>query len=272
MSAPAIRSVRFSELKAMAQTPAHYRHAVTTERDDTPAMRRGRAIHAYMLGSEDSVIRYEGRRAGKAWDAFKSAHHDDEILIASELADVDGMRAAIRAHHPSSGPSAMELLTSGRRERRIRWQSLGRQCSGTPDVDSLVEFKSARTVEPDRFCRDARRMHYHAQVAWYYDALTAIGSPPRHAWIVAVESTPPHIVQCFRVTERALDEGRKMCRLWLERLLQCEAADVWPGYLDCAAELEAEEVPFALKIGGEDVAIGPTTEAAGATTDDEDPF
>lgn len=256
MATDELRPVRFSRLKAIAASPLHYRAA--SSRPDTAAMRKGRAIHSYMLGNPDAVLLYSGRRAGKEWETFRAAHPDDEIVIASELEAADSMREALLAHRPSVGPSAMELLTSGRRERKLRWSFLGRECAGTPDVAGrrLVELKSCRCADPWRFVRDGQRMGYDAQCAWYWDALTAVGTPPSEAWIVAVESAEPYAVQVFRVTERALGAGRAKWHAWLERLLVCEASNYWPAYMDGPADFDDEDGGLTLKIGGQDVTLG----------------
>ena len=65
--------------------------------------------------------------------------------------------------------------------------------------------------------------------------------------LLAVESTAPYVVTVFRVTERALEQGRRTYRLWFERLMACEEADEWPGYVQSVVPLdvpESDEVTF----------------------------
>ena len=105
----------------------------------------------------------------------------------------------------------------------------------------MVELKTARTANPDWFRRDALRMAYHAQLAWYADGLRAARlADVHHAFVVAVESAPPFPVVVFELTPEALEHGRKLCRLWLEQLLVCEQSDHWPGYAQSVVPLDVD--------------------------------
>ncbi len=46
----AIPAVNWSSLKHMAASAKHYRHALTNDRPDTPAMEMGRAAHCAVVG------------------------------------------------------------------------------------------------------------------------------------------------------------------------------------------------------------------------------
>lgn len=226
---PRTVACRWSNLKAFNDSAAHYRHRVQRDGEASASMRKGSALHSLLLGNQDAVIEYSGRRAGKAWESFKADQNPNaEILIASEMGAVREMRAAIERHRPSSGPSAVELLSEGVKEQRIDWTAQGKACHGTPDVVGRrgVELKSTRSANPRWFLRDAERMLYHGQCAWY-DNVT---SPPDGWWIVAVESVPPFNVTVFRVDDAVLDVGRLLAARFFAALLECERTGVWDGY------------------------------------------
>ena len=68
---------------------------------------------------------------------------------------------------------------------------------------------------------DAQVCHRnHAQLSFYRDALEHRGP----CYLIAVETVAPYAVTVMHLTERALLEGDKLNRMWLERLAQCEAA------------------------------------------------
>lgn len=154
----------------------------------------------------------------------------------------------------------MELLT-GDRQQVTRWAMNGRSCQGTPDVflrNRVVELKSTRSANPDWFQYDARKLAYHAQLAWYANGLVQAGriDPNPKLFIVAVESTAPYPVTIFELTPQAVEAGNKLWRLWFERLLVCEASNTWPAYTEAVVPFDVPDTgEFILKIEGEDVEV-----------------
>lgn len=242
-----IEELHFSTLKLMAKSPAHVRHAVETGWTPSRAMNVGTIAHAILLGG-DFVV-YEGQRRGKAWEAFELEHDGRTIVTCKEHDEAANMAASVLAH-----PVAVQLL-QGDRERAWTATMHGRTCAGRIDVagGSTVELKTTNDAEPGRFQRQCLRMGYHAQLAWYQDARRALGEDPGGAYIIGVESKAPFPVTIFRLTPRALLEGQKLNRLWLERLAACEAADEWPGYVQSVVDLDIVE-DAGLVIDGEEVA------------------
>lgn len=233
MTAP----IRFSHLKWMAESPAHYRHAVDTPWPSTAAQSLGTAVHRLMEGRPLPV--YPGAvRRGKEWDAWR-AEHGAESVTAEEDRTARAMVASIHCH-----PIASSLMLTGTMERRIDWTFAGRPASSTPDLyrvgsggGIVVDLKTCRSAKPDVFLRDVRRYHYHAQLAFYREAIGQaenVAPDSLQAYIVAVESRAPYPVTVVRMTDRALRDGLASCYLWLERLRVCEAAGEWPGYSDHA--------------------------------------
>ena len=238
-----LEPVRFSRLKLMGKSAAHYAHGYDTE---TSSMRKGSALHRYLLGDKSAVILYPGRRAGKKWEEFRDANEGADILIQSEFRDVQGMRMSIERH-----PRAMALL-NGIREERIEWDIAGRACAGTPDVvhlrpdgKVLVELKTSQSAAPDLFRWQAKRMAYHSQVAWYANGLeTTLAyapGPVLEQYIVVVESVAPYPVTVVRVTDKMRDKGMRQCRIWFERLLVCELSGHFPGYVEADVDWDDDD-------------------------------
>jgi hypothetical protein len=233
--------VRFSALKHMARSPLHYLDAVQTDRGDTLAMRRGRGVHAMVLG--EPVVKFTGKvRSGKAWQAFAAEHEGSEILNEREWHEAAGIARAIR----SQNPEASRLLLDGTvLEGHIEWEWLGRTCSSRPDargVSHIADLKTTQCSDPERFRWDAKKRGYHAQLAFYGLAVKHLtGVEPTELWAIAVESKRPYAVTKFRLTDNARLAGEKMCRAWFERLLLCEASNCWPGYTDGTVDLDVQE-------------------------------
>ena len=254
---PSSIPVRHSHNKAMSLSPAHCLAAIRRdEGDETMVQRLGSGCHAIVLGNP--VIRFDGRRAGKAWDEFADKHADKTILNARAWQEAQAMASAIVMHR-----EAMAILCDGTIvEQTIEWHWLGRKCTSRPDARGthhLAELKTARTSNPAWFVRDALRMHYHAQCAFYDEAqFQTSGTRYSNVYIVAVEKTAPYPVTIFRVEDRALEVGRRLIRLWMEMRLACEAADEWPAYAQSIVPLDMppEEESFAVEIDGEAIAVG----------------
>jgi hypothetical protein len=63
----------------------------------------------------------------------------------------------------------------------------------------------------------------------------------------------------FKLTEQAVDMGRRLYRLWLEQLAGCIESNQWPGYAQSVVDFDVapvDEEPFVL-IGedGEDIEL-----------------
>lgn len=235
---PALEPVRFSKLKHIDKSPAHY-HATITE---TGPMRKGSALHAYMLGGESKVAVFrDGIRNAKSrkWRDFQAANVGKHILIPSELKAVEGMRRALEAH-----PIARDLLDDGVQETRITWTLDGRPCAGTPDVvkpkrtgtKRLVELKTDQCSAPWMYLYRAEKQAYHAQVDWYSFGLEQCTQydpgPVDEVFNVVVESSDPYPVTVFEVEPDVLADGRRLWRAWFDTLLECEKAGKFPAYAE----------------------------------------
>lgn len=222
--------LRFSVLKEMHRSPLHALHTLQDNKEPTLSMRIGSGAHAMLLGGQ-RIAEYAGTRRGEAWHEFKEANADALILNEKEHDQAKRINDAVRAHKLAS----QVLFCDGTiYEQTIHWEWRGRAMRCTPDARSwrhLVDLKTTRDADPDKFTRDATRMGYHAQLALYSLAMEhAQGNRPRDVYIVAVESKAPFAVTVCELTRRALEHGEKLCREWMDSWLECEAANRWPGY------------------------------------------
>lgn len=242
--------VHFSDLKQFARSPMHYRHAVTTTREATRAMRVGTIVDRLLLGGKAPPV-FEGDRRGKEWKAFEAAHAGQEIVTRAEFDDAEPIAVAALAD-----PLARQYL-AGQHQVRLEWEMLGVRCS-TRGVDCvgdgwISDLKITSTTEPSRWIWHARRMHWHAQLAWYAAGCAANNiDTSRGLFLVGVEAAPPHPVTVLRLSPRALEEGQRCCHLWLEQLRACEATGMWPGYAQSVCDLDFEEPVQLLGLVDED--------------------
>lgn len=244
--------VRFSRLKWMAESPAHY---LENPQGDSSTLDKGTAVHSILLGGK-KVVYYDGRtkndpnkigpRNGAQWEAFKAAHAEDTILSLAEYNTSNRIADAVRANR-----LAMEVLGDGVYEDTIRFTYLGLPCRTTPDMRSkdgsrFAELKTCRSSNPWRFKFQARSMKYHAQMALHREGGRRAKLWPDKdkqpvPYVVAVQSTPPFAVTVFRVAEETMALGDKMIRLWFERLKGCIESRSFPPYSQTVVELAIEE-------------------------------
>jgi hypothetical protein len=248
--------VHFSNLKQLAKSAAHYRHAITAGVDETRAMRIGSCTHAFVLGGRYHL--YEGERRGKAWAQFKAEHDDGATIVtSSEHAEASAIADAVLAN-----PDAARLLSGPyETEKSLQWSWLGRECEGRVDLigpNFIADLKVTSSAELRKFEAHAIRMGWHAQLPWYQ---RGAGRDPvtSESYLIAVESSAPHCVVVRQLTERAADAGDRMCRLWMEQLLGCEAVNQWPGYAQSIVPLDlpewADTEDLELTIDGEAVSM-----------------
>ena len=240
----------WSRLKNMARSPAHYRHALLEPREDTPALRNGRANHVAVFEPErfaGQVAVWEGgRRQSKAWDAFCEANAGKDILTKDEYEQLVGMQRAVRQH-----PVASRYLRRGQSEVSILWTHKTESVEGLPGLnmpcksrldyltpDCILDLKTCRDASPMAFGRAAFNFEYHAQAAYYVDAVAAVTGKRLPYIIVAAELAPPCVVQVYRLPEHVIAAGRDHYRSLLYRLAECRREDRWDGYASEEMELE----------------------------------
>ncbi len=244
-----LKDVRYSDLKVMGVSPAHFEYRLAFEQDQKRNTTVGTTAHAMVLGGEEPVI-YDGVRNKKAaaWIECQAKNAGKLILIQSEYDAAAGCAASIRRHK-----RAMELL-EGEHEQELKpWVWAGRRCGGRPDVKHpkrIVELKTSVTAEPFRFTRLGIRMGYHGQLAWYLDGNAETGGTATEAFIVVVETTPPYVVTTMPVSARALEAGRKLYSIWFEHLRACEESDQWPAYAQDDVDFDVPEDEIDLDFSG----------------------
>lgn len=234
--------VRFSNLKRIAPSPAHYLHAITHPTIPTKPMRLGTLAHYGVLGAafdddERPIVIYDGKRQGNKWAKFKLAQPPSaEIFTSAEVAESRPIVEAVLADETAAP------FLQGERERKIAWRIGDRACSSRLDVLGrfedggrfVADLKVTNSTHPRAFQAHAFKSAWHAQLAFYIDACASIGIEARDAYLVGVETRAPHPVTVLRLTPRLLDEGRRMYHAWLELLRTCESSNDWPPYaLSC---------------------------------------
>lgn len=225
----------FSHVKKLALSGRQYIHAVNTESRPSSAMLLGTAVHALVLGARHGakpLAVFDGKtRRGKAWDEFEAENEGAELLTSTEWE-----RANVIARAVKSDPVAQQYLDGARFEVPLQWDEGGILCS-TSGVDivtaggALGDLKTTSSAHPDTWMRQAFRMLYPQQLAWYRRGARANGiATPGGLFLLGVETCEPFEVVALELTERMIDFADRTVSLWLEKLRVYRESNQWPGY------------------------------------------
>lgn len=254
----AIDAVNWSSLKRMAESPRHYRYGLTHDRPDTAAMAFGRAAHCATLESDEFPVQYVlwdgGVRRGKAWDGFLEANSTKESLPADDYRRCLAIRDAVHAH-----PVAARLLLDCKTETTVEWTdpTTGIACKCRPDAvkkATLVDLKTARTIDARKFGRNAYDLGYFGQLAFYAEGLAhTSGVGDWEAFLIAVEADRPHDVGVFQIDADSLYAAGEIAHELLARVAECRETGLWPGRYEDTQTLELP--PWAFDDGDAEIKI-----------------
>ena len=231
-------AVNKSTLWEMRKSPAHYRWALEHPREDTAALKFGRAFHMAVLQPEEFkktyVLAPEVDRRTKAgreeWQAFLDGLGSKEQISRDDYDTVMGMWDAIYAE-----PDAVSLLEGCEAEKPVFWadDATGIECKCKMDAvkpGTLVDLKSCGDASTNAFLREALRYGYDVQSAHYLRGYRSIYTDPATFWFIAVEKTPPYAVNVIRASEAFIDRGTWTLIDLMDKLKECRDKDEWPGY------------------------------------------
>lgn len=207
----------------------------------TAAMDFGVAMHKLLLEGDEAFRQsyavtpadHNGRtKEGKAWVAEREALGIG-IIDFDDWQAMSAMVAEVRKH-----PLASKALSDGQAERSIIWQDeqTGIWLKARPDwlparLHFVPNFKTAATVKPEDWARQAFALGYHQGAALALEGLAVVlGWTDAIAYFIAQEKDPPYLVQPMALTEEAIGWARMLNRKAINTFAACFKANRWPGY------------------------------------------
>lgn len=261
--------LNWSTLKYIATSPKLLKYRLEHPQPETPALRLGRAIHCAILEPAEFEGRWKSQdkcggkmKAGEPCGSTGSLYLDGgwfckvkghapagageppegiEVITAEERELVKTCAEAAKAHQ-IAGP----LLKKGHSEHETLWTDpeTGTLCRGRLDfirAAELLDLKSSRVDTVRDFTREVATRLYHGQLAWYHDGAIAAGKLPKDAelpLIVHVSTSEPYDVAVYRLSKITYQAGQILYRDLLQKYLDCQAADWWPGIAPDLLELD----------------------------------
>jgi hypothetical protein len=245
-------SISSSGLRALLAPgcPAQFKY----DRDHPAAPKRefdlGHAAHLMVLGEgpELKVVDFPDWRKKDAQTERDEAYAAGQVpLLAKDHGMVQEMVAAIR-RHPVAGP----LFTPGAgvAEQSIYWTdpATGVRCRCRPDWMPrrrdgrlvVVDYKTAKAVDPEALAKAVYERGYHAQAAFYLAGVKAAGlhGDQEPAFVFVFQSkTAPYLVHLVELDFPALALGAARNERALRIYAECQRTGIWPGFNDAITYL-----------------------------------
>jgi hypothetical protein len=239
-------------LKALLRSPAHYQaeYINRVHVDEKPAYRVGTLTHTACLEPDHWALMHvrgidgdgrtkavqEARKAQAVAALGKTVVPPDEYDLA------EAMAASVRAHK-AAGFLLREVDGT---EISIFWEDevTGVACKGRLDCSRagvVIDLKTCQDASPAEFARSIANYGYGVQAAHYLDGYRATHGKDAEAYVwIAVEKTAPHVVAVYAASPDLLSTGRTQRLRALDRLCECRASGVWPGYSE---RIESIDLP-----------------------------
>lgn len=241
--------INWSTLKAMDESPLHYLDALTRERHDTASLSLGRYVHTAVLQperlAEDYAIWEHGDRRGKAWTEFAAEHADSTIFKRAEVEAMDPIIDRLRTltapfMHPLAFIEHALTWTDPATDQRCKCRL---DLATEPDR-TVIDLKTARSIDLRRLGHDIARYGYLSQLAHYSAGIThALGWTPTRHLLIVVENVAPFDGGVFELSEDALNVGAEKVAQLLQRVAECKASSQWPGRYPDPVTLDGSNLP-----------------------------
>lgn len=231
--------VNKSTLWELRKSPAHYRYCLTHDREDTPALRIGRAIHAAVLTPtafkrEWAVIpaRIDRRtKTGKEeYALFMQENEGKEFLSDDESELVKRISKAVRGNK-----AAAALLKGTKREKPLFWTNddgIRFKCRADAlKAGIMIDLKTTTDASTEAFTREALKYGYDVQAAHYIEGYQYMNGGKVPAWyFIAVEKAEPFAVNIIKAGLDFIDHGIVRRNRLIDSLKECWNTEQYPDY------------------------------------------
>ena len=227
-----------STLWKLRKSPAHYKWALEHPRQDTPALKFGRAVHMAVLQPKEFTAHYtvmpqfdrRTREGKEAYQRFLEQTDGMEYISEDDYETICGIYDSVR-----TDSNVAELLKRTRKEVSVFWKdsATGLECKCRMDAmrkGLVLDLKSCMDASTNTFMKDAIRYGYDVQCAHYLRGHKARYKTDAEWFFVAVEKTPPYAVNVIKASDGFIDRGTWQLIDLMDKLKECIDTNEWPGY------------------------------------------
>ena len=208
---------------------------------DSQALKFGAALHKAVLEFETFSDEYcvipsvdKRTKAGKElWEEFLSSKGDKTAIDSLNYAVIQEMRQVIRDNKYAA------YLCSGEIETSYYWidEMTGLECQARPDVFKIingrgliVDLKTCAKADTDSFRKSAINYGYDLQAAMFITACEKEYQIPCDFVFLAVEKTPPYMINIMQADDLLIKLGKDRFREALGIYKECSESGNWYGY------------------------------------------
>ena len=243
----AIPALSYSGMKELARSPAHYKAWLTDKREETKALRIGKAVHCAFLQPDLWAKTYKAipacdrrTKEGKAlYEAFMDSMKDgdtalpfDEYELATEVAQ--SAERISDAHIIRTGAWAETPLTAKDCKTPIK---------GIPDlIDGdgwIYDLKTTDDATERAVIRTILNYGYHIQAAHYLTLASAHVDGIKGFRLIFVEKEKPYAGAVYEIAGELLELGRKTAAALYQTYDKCVSEDNWPGLPSHVTKLDS---------------------------------
>lgn len=240
-----------SGLDQFRKSPLQYKYSLTAEREQTPAMLLGEAIHCAVLEPKRFESSYfnlpEGMRRGtKAYDELQKANEGKIALNHTEWGTTTGIVKSL-----SENKEAQSLLKDAEKEvsaYSLLTESLiivkGRMDAINHTEHTIIDLKTTEDASRESFSSSILKYRYHVQAAIYVDLMKAITKKDFKFKIIAVQKDDPFDFSIHEVGPLSLDLGRSIYKQELIYFFSCLTRNEWPGLPKDSRVIEVPQYAF----------------------------
>lgn len=236
-----------TRLKLMGKSPLHFRNyghdleVIDDEekKKETKDMLLGTVVHSKVLEPKTfddlyaimPVIDRRTKQGKEDYDAFQF-HSRGKMCITPEMNNQANKMAA----SVLKNSKMVKWLNSGVIEQSMYWQDelTGVKLRARPDIrykNIIIDLKTNGDASPNGAAKSSAQFDYPLSAAQYTDGVSVcLGNITEFYLFCFVEKVEPFDCMIYRLQEEDLEKARARRREYIQRIAECEASGIWPGY------------------------------------------
>ena len=241
-----------SGIMAFRKSPLHYwaeyRSGVKKEKEDTPAILLGKAVHSYVLEPDTFKDKYmvaekvnRQSNAGKEkWNQLMQDLNGRTFLTQEMFDEVERIGQTFLTNDLTK-----QFIENGQIEKSLFWKDVTTNIllKCRPDIwhsNMICDIKTTTDASPREFQRDIMNYGYHIQAAMIQDAIETIYHKKISDFIfLSIEKKPPYATGIYILDHASIERGREEYREVLENYRKTEETQVWHSYKPTIISLPA---------------------------------
>lgn len=238
-----IDAIRRSDLWRINQSPLHFKYYMDSDKEQTPALVFGSAMHKKLLEPDDFLEEFavatkidRRTKVGReSWKLFEETCQANNLTIITED-DFDKIADMVDAVHCHE--LAYKLL-AGEHEKVFVWTDdvTGERCKVKVDCLTtyngqpyIVDYKTTDSCEDGAFERSCRKYGYQFQAGMYCEGVFQNTFDECGFAFIAQEKKEPYAVRVYFCAPDWVKRGYDKFRELIGIYHQCRLTGKWYGY------------------------------------------